>query len=405
MQTKVKFLPLLVVYILFVVVASSNTFWADEDRYVWFANNLSHGYYSPGTDINLWNGPGYPLVLVPFVLLSLPWLSAKILNAFLLFFAIIYFYSTLRLYIRERSAFYVSYLFGIYPPLFKYMQYLLTESLAIFLVCGFVFHFCRLNKSEKVSRGELFIAGLYLGYLALTKILFGYVILTGLIVFGLLLLWRRTAHLKRTVWVYSLALLCCLPYLFYTYSLTGKVFYWGNSGGDSLYWMSTPYSGELGSWFTAADFRVNPQLLENHGQFLREVDVLPSIQRDEALMKRAVENIKNNPGAFLRNVAANIGRLLFSYPYGYTPQKLSTYFYIAPNMFIVVFFIIAVYLAYVRRKLVPWEVHALLFFGLVSFAGTAPLSGVGPRHFAILVPIFLLWTAVVLARTLKVEMR
>ena len=41
--------------------------------------------------------------------------------------------------------------------------------------------------------------------------------------------------------VYALALVWCLPYLAHTYSLTGRWFYWGSSGGMSLYWMSTPY--------------------------------------------------------------------------------------------------------------------------------------------------------------------
>jgi 4-amino-4-deoxy-L-arabinose transferase-like glycosyltransferase len=272
MQEKIKLLPLLLLYILYILLASKDlasenalTFNVAEPRYAMFANNLSHGYYSPRDDIEpeypevrlfqvsvlnrediyLWSGPGYPIVLLPFVLLRMPWLLARLLNAFFLFGAVLYFYRTLRFYMSERPSLYFSFLLGVYPPFFARLHLLLTETLTVFLICGFMFHFCKLSQNKKGSWTHLLMAGFFLGYLALTKILFGYVIITSLTVSLLLYAWKRTDRFKRAVWVCCFALLTCLPYLFYTYSLTGKVFYWANSGGMSLYWMSTPYEGEL----------------------------------------------------------------------------------------------------------------------------------------------------------------
>ena len=73
MRTKniLIFLPLLAFYIIFVCTTAFDLFLGDEGRYVMFAENLAQGYYSPEADINLWNWPGYPLILLPFVLLKL----------------------------------------------------------------------------------------------------------------------------------------------------------------------------------------------------------------------------------------------------------------------------------------------------------------------------------------------
>ena len=102
--------PLAVVYIAAVFLASTNDFVGDETTYVMFATNLANGHYSPKENINLWSGPGYPIVLAPFALLKLPWITAKLVNAFLLFAAVVYFARTLRLYINETPCWILSFL-------------------------------------------------------------------------------------------------------------------------------------------------------------------------------------------------------------------------------------------------------------------------------------------------------
>ncbi len=68
-----------------------------------------------------------------------------------------------------------------------------------------------------------------------------------------------------------MALIWCVPYLLMTYSLTGKPFYWGSSGGLSLYWMSTPYDTEMGDWFSKIDVKERPELF-HHRDFLSWCD-------------------------------------------------------------------------------------------------------------------------------------
>ena len=399
-----KLVPLLLLYVLVVFLIAPEHLRGDEEHYVRSASNLTNGFYSPQDDINLWFGPGYPIVLVPFVLLKLPLLAARLLNALFLFAAMVYFYHGLRLYVGERSALCFSYALGIYLPFLRHIHLLLTETLVILLVCGFLFHFCRLHISDRHFWTDLAIGSFCLGYLALTKVFFGYVIVSGLLLFLVLYLWSRDSATTRTVVTFCLALVLCLPYLFYTYSLTGKFFYWGNSGGLSLYWMSSPYQTDLGDWHSPDSVANIPELAHNHGEFFREIEQLPSIERDDALVGQALRNIARNPVKYITNWMANVGRLLFNYPYSHTQQKLSTFFYLVPNAFLVVIAVLSVYPAYLGRKSVPYELWALGVFALISFGGSSLLSAYG-RQLVPLVPVLVLWIAFTWIRIVEVRLR
>jgi hypothetical protein len=399
-----KFLPLLFLYIIIAVAKSTDIFIGDENRYIMFANNLTHGHYSPLDYISLWNGPGYPIILAPFVLLKLPWITAKLLNPLFLFMAVLYFYKTLRLYIEdERRRILFSYLLGVYPPFFIYIHQILTETLSVFLICGFMFHFCKLYHDSKNSRKHLFIASIYLAYLTLTKIFFGYVILTGILLFLFLYFWKKKDMFRKALIVYLLALFLCSPYLLYTYSLTDRILYWGDSGGLSLYWMSTPYEDEFGDWYDFEKVRESRQLAKHH-RFFEKLEVLPSLQRDDELKMQAIKNIMKHPVKYLKNVSANIGRMLFNYPYSFVPQKKRTFFYIIPNMFIVVCSIMCIYPYFARRKIIPGEIHIMVVFFLISFAGSALVSAY-PRQFMVLVPVLLIWLFFVITHAVRIELQ
>jgi hypothetical protein len=397
------FLPLLTLYLFLVVVLSSNTFQSDEEAYVRYADHLSEGTHSSNSDEDLWFGPGYPMVLTPFVYWELPLLTAKLLNPFFLFGAILYFYKTLSLYIKKDFAIISTYCFGIYPPLLREIYLLMTENLVFFLICGFVFHFCKLYQEFKMNWLHLLAASLYLGSLALTKVFFGYVIPVGVLLYLFLFVRLGKEKYIRATLVCVLALICCLPYLFVTYSLTGKPFYWGSSGGLSLFWMSTPYNGEMGDWFSAKDVNERPELSQ-HRTFFDQVAELSEVEKDDIFKNQAKYNIINYPMKYAANWVANIGRLLFSYPFSYTPQKLETYFYMVPNMFIIVLFVLSVFPAILRYKVIPDEIHALIVFAFITLAGTSLLSAYD-RQFRPMVPIILLWLSFIYFRVLKIELR
>jgi len=396
-----RLLPLLLLYVALIILLSPDTFQLDERYYYGYAEHMLENPGSPPS--TLWWGPGYSLTLIPFAALNAPLLAARLMNAFFLFGALVYFYGTLSLHVEERYALLFTYVLGLYPPFLREIPLLRTENLVFLLVCGFMFHFCQVYRGKGKRNWHLVAASLYLAFLALTKIFFGYVILAGLVLSLLLLAWRRQDPQKKTALFYGLSLLWCIPYLLVTYSWTGKVFYWATSGGMSLYWMSSPYAGELGSWFSDDDVQALAELAP-HREFFASLADLSEVERDGAIKKQALENIIHHPLGYLRNWIANVGRLLFSYPFSYTPQKISTYFYLLPNMFLVVFLLVSVYPAVRRRRAIPYEIYALLLFALIALGGTSLLCAYD-RQFRPLVPILLLWLSFVYVRILRIELR
>ena len=384
------FLPLLVIYITLVVAMSTNAPKGDETGYLRIANRLA-GQGTAADRALLWWGPGYPTLLVPFVVLGIPLLGAKLLNALLLFGAVIYFYKTVTLWMRKRTGAMLTLMFGMYPPFLRYLHLLYTEIFALFLVCGFAYHFIRFHDRTRLSWKHLLLSAFWLAFLALTKVFFGYVVVAGLCLSGVAFLWKRHAMLLKTFLLCALALVLCLPHLRYSYEITGKHFYWGSSGGLSLYWMSSPYAGELGSWHSFADV-MSKEALIPHRAFFSEIVDLPKHESDAALRKRAVNNIARHPVKFAANWAANVSRLLFAYPYTNQRQQLRTLFYSVPNMFLIVLFGCGIYPAIKGRRRIPGSLYSILCFGLISLGGLSLLSACA-RMFIPLIPIFLIWVS------------
>jgi hypothetical protein len=400
---QILLLPLLVLYFAVAIVASKPQFEGDESGYVANAGRMV-GHPDPSTQgLRLWWGPGYSLVLVPFIVFRLPWIAAKCLNAGFLFGAILYFFGLLRRYLARSAALATTIAMGLYPPFMREVHQLIAECLTLLLVCGFMFHFCALYKSALRPRLHLVAASAYLGYLALTKVFFGYVLSTALVLWLGLLLWKRTSALRNAVLVFLLALIWCVPYLWYTHSLTGRTFYWGTSGGMSLYWMSTPYPQELGSWFSIQAVQEEPELAL-HREFFAKLEGLTDVERDDAFKKQALNNITHHPARYALHWAANVGRLLFSYPFSFTSQRLTTYFFLAPNMVVVVLFLLSLIPAALRPKTIPFEMWALLILAAVAFGGSTLLSAFD-RQFWPLVPVLCAWMGFVYFRLLKIGFR
>jgi hypothetical protein len=403
---KAVLVSLLALYILIVIITSSHALVWDEIGYVYNANRMVHRLVFPEHDyrfLRLTWGPGYPLVLIPFILIGIPWIVAKLLNAFLLFGAITYFYALLRRYVPEIAAMIFSLCVGLYPPFLKSLHLLMTEPLAVFLVCGFMFHFCAQYNDARHQRRDLFIGSTYLAYLALTKVFFGYVIAASLVFLSIGMAWRRMKALQKALPLFLLAFVWCIPYLLYTYSLTGKAFYWSTAGGMQLYWMTTPDANELGSWFSSDDVRERPELAR-HREVFSALEGQADTEQDDAFKRQAVFNIVHHPTKFLLNWMANVGRLLFSYPYSFEPQSMKTFLYLVPNMFIVVLCLMSMIPAFARPTAIPFELWAVVAFALIVFGGLTLVSAWG-RYSWPLIPAVSFWVAFIYTRVLRVEFR
>jgi 4-amino-4-deoxy-L-arabinose transferase-like glycosyltransferase len=295
-------------YIAFVVIFHTDALEGDEARYLMFASNLVHGFYSPpAPNINLWNGPVYPIVLLPLAALRLPLIFMTLLNALFYYLSIVFLFKALSLVVSSKKALAFSLFWGCYINAFQKLARITSETLTMFLISLLLFTLLKAF-SEKTKKYVLW-AGFLIGTIVLTKIIFGYVLL--LMLLGAILLWlpyRKSVDLRKGILILLMALAVTAPYLAYTYHLTGRILYWGNSGGASLYWMSTPYPGEYGDYWHGPA----PQW---HRKNLAVISDLDNIKKDDALKKLAFNNIKGHSVKYVKNWIANLGRLFFNFPY------------------------------------------------------------------------------------------
>lgn len=417
LRNPIIFLPLLLLYCAVTLGFSSDKLVADEDRYLGYSINLSKGYYSLKDKVSLANGPGYPILLLPFVLLNIPLIFAKLLNSVLLFLSVLYCFYLFGLYSENKNSIILySYLTGLYPPFFRWLPHIMSEPFTYFLICGFTYHLCLFNKKNHFSWINFLICTSLLGILALTKIVFGYVILSGICIFIISYFLTKNIFILHSSVIFIFAIIFCIPYLVYTYSLTGKVFYWGTSGAEKLYWMSTPYANEYGDWFTyqAAVYGIDGsdpnltrnlvELSENHASFYGKVALHPGVEKDRLLKEKAIENIKAHPVKYFKNWIASVGRYFFNFPYSYTPQKLSTYFYLLPNMFLTVICVLCIYPTYIYWKWTPIEIKVLLITSLIYSAGSS-LINANARQFTAIVPILVLWIFFTVNNLVKIQLK
>ena len=239
--------PLLIVYFVASLVnwPSSPNWVADEGRYVQFADSLRQGGYALADDDYLCNGPGYPLVLAGWSEARLPLKWARFGNIGFLFATVVFFAHFMALYVPRRWALGTAWLLGLYVPLYRSLGLLMTESLAMCMVCGLFFAAGLALRTG--SRKAILCAGLFFAWLALTKVFFGWVLLGGLVFYvPASFLVREPGPFRRMAAIYLIGLLAASPYLVYTYHVSGKIFYWSSAGGRQLYLLSTPYDEELG---------------------------------------------------------------------------------------------------------------------------------------------------------------
>ena len=389
-----KLFPLFFLFFLLIILTPPKKTVGDDARYLQYATNLSNGYYSDSNKA-LTNPPAYPIILTPIVYLGKSLFYAKILNAFFMIFAVGLFYITLNFYVTNRQALVFTYIFGLYPGILIFLPEILTETFSIFLVCCFIYFFNSIFQYKAKLKNILF-ASFSLAILILTKAVFGYVLIVLILTTSMSLLFvKKKENIKITLIVFILSIIYCLPYIFYTYSLTGKVFYLASNGGDTLYWLTTPYENEYGDWFALDRVESLPYLSQNHKSIADSALKLSPVEKDNYLLTKSMENIRNYPLKFIFNWCANIGRLFFNYPYSYLSQRLTTYFYFLPNMFLFVSIFICGLLSCIRWQSIPYEIKVLIIFSIIYLGGTSLLSAVF-RYLLVVIPPILLWIAYVL---------
>ena len=426
------FLPFLVIYVVLICLFSDSGYVGDESRYIMFAENLLKGYYSPPPPaLDLGNSPGYPILLAPFVAMNLPFLFIKLLNAVLYYFSIVLVFKALLQLVSYRFSVIFSLIWAFYPTFYELITFILPEVFAVFLVSLFLYTTIKIFKDKQAKNVKyIILSGLSLGYLILTKPVFGYVLLCMMALIIVLLIFnKKDQNYQKSLAVLLLAFFINIPYLIYTYHLSGKVFYWSSFGGNNLYWMTTPYEAEYGDWmgFPADSldiYRIQGSekiINANHqkdfdeilmNEEVRKANVIEGVieynltkgfAQDDMFKKIAIRNIKEHPVKFLKNCLSNVGRMIFNYPVSYVPQKPSSLLRLPLNGTLVVLVLFCFIPTIMNWKKVIYPLRFLLFFMLLYFGGSI-IGSADIRMFMMLVPFLLIWIAYTLSKSVRVSL-
>jgi 4-amino-4-deoxy-L-arabinose transferase-like glycosyltransferase len=410
------FLPFLLLYIVMVLILPTHGTTGDENRYLMYAQNLLHGFYSPPAPrIDIGQGPGYPILLMPFLAIGLPLVCITIMNAVLYYLSIILLFKALQRVASFKIALLFSLFWACYYNSYENILLALPETFVAFLVSLLAFSLVAAYDpaDPKKAKKYMYISGFIIGYIALTKIIFGYVILFMLIGSGLLwILNRKNANYRKVVLIFLIALTTTAPFLIYTYHMTNKIFYWGTTGGENLYWMSSPVEGETGSWtqypydpifkkITIAGSEESIRI--NHENELNEIFKYKGPEKDDAYTKVAIKNIKEHPLKFGRNWISNIGRILFNYPYSYTLQKNTTLFRLPLTGIIVVLMLFCILPTFINWRKIIFPIRFILFFVLLYLGGST-FASAETRMFTVVVPMLLFWIGYVIQKSIKINM-
>ena len=371
---------------------------SDEGVFLGYAERLTEGDYAleGGLDVELlWFGPALPLLLAPLVELGLPVEVLRLVGPLLLTLALLAFHRLLRQYVGPVAAIAGTAALGLYFPLYRLLPRLYTEPLAILL-----FVLAMLAGARGVRDGGLrwlAVAGACLGGLALTRLEYGTVLAIALAVCLAALAvpsWRVTA--RRGAAIFAVSLAVCVPWLAYTYDVTGEPFYWGNSGGLSLYWMAPDDPRDLGEPHPVHEVFANPDLA-HHRPFFRSIESLGPVEHNEALQEEATERISDDPLGYGARVAANFSRLWFRAPFSYEGIGVKTLFYAVPGAILLAALALACWRLLRRRAQLPRELAPFLLVAAGGF-GVHLLAAGYPRSIAPLVPVMVLLIVLAAAR-------
>ena len=395
----VFYLPFLVLYLFVVIVLRDRIMSGDAGRYLMYAENLCQGYYAPKDNFFIWNGPGYPLVLMPFVAFNLPLITIACFNAVLLYLAHVLLFKALRFYVSINTALVFGTFWALHFSTYELLPIISTEIFTIFLVSLIIYFSISVFAKSQASislRKPIWILGFLFGLLVLTKVIFAYVLLLLLPLVVVAYFFKRDRkNTLKTLYILGIAFLVNLPYLIYTYNLTGRYLFCAKSGGVSLYWMSTPHSGEYGDWqsshFQAFKGRDVKRIEANHRKDFEKMEAIgerriPGLKADDLFKKMAIENIKNHPKKYLVNCVANVNRLFFGFPNSYQDENLKFLKY-TPNIIFIPLILYSLFIVLVNFRKVPYEFKFLLLVSLI-YLGLSVLVSTFPRMFLVIAPVF-----------------
>ncbi len=375
----------------------------DEGRYLWFAKSLTQGSYITPEKPDIINGPGYPLVLAGLLLVKTPLLGLRMFNAVFMALAAWFSFRAVLPYAGKRWALGVALITALHPSLVRTAPYLMTEALAVCCIAGFGWAFTAALRAEKWNWLVILAAAFAFAWLTMTRVFFGNVLMVFTVfLIALLPFWQsQRGRLLRSLVVMAVSFAMCVPWLAYTKAKTGDMLCWSTNGGELLYWATSTHEGENGHWFSEEDAQNKPELVANgHRDFYKANYYLPVKEREAALKKKALENIRANPKGVFKNWLCNWGRLIFGFPRSYQAEELIMLVLVAVNGPLVLSVLLAFFVGWRNWRSLPGEILLLALMIFIYLGGTSLLPGL-PRYTIVVWPWIGLGVVSVLGGCLK----
>ncbi len=392
------------IYAVLAIFRHSEVFIWDEGRYWKYALHLLDGYYVTDQNPDFVNGPGYPILLMPFA----AWkqlLAARLLNALLMAGCAGFVWLTVRRYAGQGWGLVAAAFCSLHPTLVWMSFAIMTEPLAMFCLSGFVWSYClALSATEKAARW-IVVAAVFFGWLTLTRVFFGHVLMATAAVCLPLLLWRAwRVQVRRTLLILAGAFVICVPYLIHTWQKTGQVLCWSTNSGELLYWMTSHQEGENGHWFSTQDAQESEHLEDAHFRVYTQILKLPVLQREAAFKELAKQNLKEAPAEVAYNWVCNLSRLAFGFPRSHQPEELRTVVLIGTNGPFLLAALLALPLGLWFWRRLPVEV-ILLQIPMLFYVGGSSLAPALPRYFILISPIVWVAVALIFKQLVRIQLR
>ena len=400
-DTAAKWLSVVVVvaYAALAWMMHPNQLEGDEQRYYQDAVNLTQGFFVADDHPRIFNGPGYPFFLYPFVSLGVPTMAIRFTGAFMIGLGAWFLYLAGRRLMKPTWALGLATWCSFHPNLMKQGHTLMTEPLTHLTLAVFLWAFIHAVQADgKVWRKWGLLAAVSIWWLAMTRVFMGHVI-TAMIGGSFLLMSfsRYRSAARRSLAVMLGALLLCAPYLRFTHSKTGSYFLWSTSAGELLYWLTSHENGENGHWYHEDEVMGRSDLAVSHAAFFKSIHGLGPLERETEFKRVALERIKADPVMFVRNWICNVSRLFFGFPRSLEVEKLTSLPLVVFNGSLLAGLGIGLLLAWMRRDpLSPVVVLCLLMAAF--YTGGSTLAPALPRYFLGTVPVVALVAAVLLSR-------
>lgn len=413
------FAPFLILFIIYVLIVPTNGQVGDESRYLLFAKNLIHGFYSlPPPNIDLTNGPGYPIILMPFIALSLPLICITIMNAIFYYLSIVIIFKTMQQLLSPRITLIFSLFWACYYIAYQGLPLILTETFTYLLISILIFTLMKAFETGglKQKKKYILLSGFILGYIVLTKVAFAYVLLFML--FGSFVLWltnRKSLNYRKTLAILLIGFITISPYIIYAYNLTGKIFYLSTASGDTLYWASSPYQDEYGDWkgdlergeIREGNFNIpgaEDSLKAHHQKDYEEIYKYQGVEQSDAFTRIALNNIKSHPLKYLKNCIYNIGRIIFHYPFSEAVQRPKVLLVFPLNGIVFTLMLFCLIPTIRNWQKIIFPIRLMLIFVLLYLGESSLVSGM-VRMFAIIVPVLVFWFAYIFQKSVKINLK